>query len=107
MSKPEDKPKVHEVIFSVEGCSDRLPSGRKRHGHYIVVDGTLILTCPKGETAEDAEGRQYTHQLGQNDNPDDIAIQLTQKLTAALRGDRPAGFGRGTPLTYPRDRGYF
>jgi hypothetical protein len=70
------------------------------------VDGTLIMTDPKGGIAEDAEGRQYTHQLGQNDNPDEIAVQLTQKLTAALRGDRPAGFGKGNPLKYPRG-GYF
>jgi hypothetical protein len=98
-----DKPEVHTIIYSIEGCSDRFPAGRSREGYYIVADDVLSLTCPKGELAEDFDGRRYSQELKPTDDRNEIAKQLTEKLTAALNGkSRPRGFGGPrNPLNYP------
>jgi hypothetical protein len=109
MSKPEDKPEVHQVVVDIAMPSPRLPAGQSALGYYTVVDGLLTMTCPQGKAAEDAEGKTYKHKLEPNDDARVIAGRLTKQLRSALRGDRPPGFGGSGggggfngPINYPK-----
>ena len=54
--------------------------------------------------ATDADGRQYTHALGVNEDTRTIARRLTKELRAALRGGDAALAGFDGPIEY-FDRG--
>src|SRR5262245_35800638 len=100
------KPKIHEVVWQ-SLPSLRHPAGERSPGYYILVDGLLTMVWPDGEIATDGDSKTYTHKIEPGDaDADAIARQFTGQLRKALRGDRPAGFGKGNPLKYPKG-GYF
>jgi hypothetical protein len=102
MSKPEDKPEVHQVVVDIALPSPRLPAGQSALGYYTVVDGVVTMTCPKGEPAIDETGKTYTHKLEPSDNPRVIAGRLTKQLRSALRGNSAGPSNFNGPINYPR-----
>jgi hypothetical protein len=84
---------VFQVLVPYESPSSRYPAGKSALGHYIITDGVLTLTDKHGVVATDAEGKEYSEKLEPTDSPQTIGGRLTMKLRAALRGDRPKGFG--------------
>src|SRR5262245_37272484 len=102
-----EKPEVHLVIVEIELPSPRCPGGRSTRGHYIVTNGTVILTDPQGEPAADMSGKTYEHKLAPNDDAHQIAGRLTKQLYNALRGSsRPRGFGGGSSGGFNRQLNY-
>src|SRR5262245_7913061 len=98
---------VHTVWVQIKSPSECPPAGQTAWGHYIVVDGVVTLTDKHGKTAEDAEGKTYSEKLEPSGDPQAVAGRLTKKLRAALRGDRPPGFGGPrNPLNYPKKTGW-
>ena len=67
-------------------------------------DNVLILTDRAGNAATDADGRQYTHALGPNEDARTIARRLTKELRGALRGGDAPRAGFDGPIEY-FDRG--
>jgi hypothetical protein len=63
---------------------------------FIVENNHVVLT---EHALHDPEGRDYTRELGESDNPRQIAGQLLRRFRTKVRGDRVAGFEAG-PLNY-------
>jgi hypothetical protein len=59
-----------------------------------------MLTDRAGNAATDADGRQYTHALGPNENARTIARRLTKELRGALRGGEAALASFDGPIEY-------
>ena len=66
----------------------------------VVENNRVILTGRNGLAVHDPEGREYTRELGKDDNARQIAAQLLRGFRTKVRGDRVSGFDG--PLTYPR-----
>ena len=58
------------------------------------------MTDRAGNPATDADGRQYTHALGANEDARTIARRLTKELRAALRGGDAALASFNGPIEY-------
>jgi hypothetical protein len=96
-----DKPEIFQVGIQIRGPKGDDP-GQISRGHYHVTDGVLTLVDPKGNVAQDDNGKIYSAKLAPNDDPQIIAGRLTKQLRDALRGKGapPSGFSR--PLDYPK-----
>src|SRR5262245_8449723 len=101
-----NKPEVFQVWLDIEIPSRRCPEGRNAFGYYIVVDGVVTMTDPKGEPAIDGEGKIYSHKLAPEDDARVIAGRLTKQLRSALRGDQPKGFGGSGGSGFNRQLNY-
>ena len=92
---------VHTVICQIQAPSRAYPTGKCVEGCFVISeDNVLILTDRAGNPATDADGRQYTHALGPNEDARTIAGRLTKELRAALRGGDAARAGFYGPIEY-------
>ena len=92
---------VHTVICQIQAPSRACPTGKCVEGCFVISeDNVLTLTDRAGEPAVDADGRQYTHALGPNEDARTIARRLTKELRAALRGGYSASAGFSGPIEY-------
>ena len=96
---------VYAVICQIQAPSRACPTGKCVEGCFVISeDNVLILTDRAGNPATDADGRQYTHALGPNEDARTIARRLTKELRAALRGGDAPRAGFDGPIEY-FDRG--
>ena len=96
---------VHTVICQIQAPSRAYPTGKCVEGCFVISeDNVLILTDRAGNPATDADGRQYTHALGPNEDARTIARRLTKELRGALRGGDAPRAGFDGPIEY-FDRG--
>ena len=93
--------KGHTVICQIQAPSRACPTGKCVEGCFVISeDNVLILTDRAGNPATDADGRQYTHALGANEDARTIARRLTKELRAALRGGDAALASFNGPIEY-------
>jgi hypothetical protein len=99
-----DKPEVKTIFAQVRQPRGANDPGAAVEGKYIVEDGVVTLTDPKGTPVRDEYGKFYRHTLvPPKDDERQIGARLTKKFRSALRGKAGAplaGFEYG-PLRYP------
>jgi hypothetical protein len=88
------------IAIQIAAPSRALPAGATAEGYYVVEDNRVILTGRDGFPAHDPEGREYTRELGKDDNPRQVAALLLRSFRTKVRGDRVNGFDR--PLIYSK-----
>jgi hypothetical protein len=88
------------IIIQTSPPGPGLPAGAAAEGFYVVENGKVTLTGRDGFPAHDPEGREYTRELGKDDNPRQVAALLLRNFRTKVRGARVSGFDR--PLVYPR-----
>jgi hypothetical protein len=71
--------------------------------YYVTDNKKVTLTDRDGNVLHDAEGKDYSRTLAENDSAHQIAALLLRQLKTKVRGDRVAGFDR--PLVYPKGWG--
>ena len=98
-----DKPEIKAIFAQVRAPRGTDP-GAAVEGRYIVTDGEVILTDPKGNPVRNEYGKFYKQKMVAGDNERQIASRMTKTFRSALRGKnggRVAGFETG-PLIYPK-----
>jgi hypothetical protein len=104
-----DKPEVKTIFAQVRQPRGANDPGAAVEGKYIVEDGVVTLTDPKGTPVRDEFGKLYKHTLvaqkGEERQIEErqVAARLTKKFRSALRGKAGAplaGF-EYDPLRYP------